>query len=90
LIIPKGRKIYQHFPFQGPPKHTQIGIFGLKINHMATLMHKPEVTTCSLKHQSKTFLSTVQDICTYEQSFTCHFELMVNAIIQIWAYLPTP
>jgi hypothetical protein len=29
--------MYQHFPFQGPPKFTQIGIFGLKINHLATL-----------------------------------------------------
>jgi hypothetical protein len=30
-------KIYQHFPFKGPPKFTQIGIFGLKIYHLATL-----------------------------------------------------
>jgi hypothetical protein len=35
--IPNGHKIYQHFPFQGPPKFTQTGIFGLKINHLATL-----------------------------------------------------
>jgi hypothetical protein len=27
----------KHFPFQGPPKFTQIRIFGLKINHLATL-----------------------------------------------------
>jgi hypothetical protein len=32
--IPNGHKIYQHFPFQGPSKFTQIGIFGLKL-------HKP-------------------------------------------------
>jgi hypothetical protein len=25
--IPSGHKIFQHFPFQGPPKYTQIGIF---------------------------------------------------------------
>jgi hypothetical protein len=25
------------FPFQGPPKFTRIRIFGLKINHLATL-----------------------------------------------------
>jgi hypothetical protein len=31
-------KKYQHFPFQGPPKFTQIAIFGLKINHLATLL----------------------------------------------------
>jgi hypothetical protein len=36
--IPNDHKIYQHFPFQGPPKCTQIGIFGLKINHLATLV----------------------------------------------------
>jgi hypothetical protein len=27
----------QHFQFQGPPKFTQTGIFGSKINHLATL-----------------------------------------------------
>jgi hypothetical protein len=27
--------MYQHFPFQGSPKYIQIGIFGLKINHLA-------------------------------------------------------
>jgi hypothetical protein len=30
-------KIPQHFPFKGPPKYTQIGIFGLQIYHLATL-----------------------------------------------------
>jgi hypothetical protein len=35
--IPNGLKIYQDFPFRGPPKYTQIGIFGLKIYHLATL-----------------------------------------------------
>jgi hypothetical protein len=36
--IPNGHKIYQHVPFQGPPKFTQIGIFGMKTNHLATLI----------------------------------------------------
>jgi hypothetical protein len=36
--IPNGHKIYQDFPFQGPPKFTQIGIFGMKRNHLATLL----------------------------------------------------
>jgi hypothetical protein len=36
-IIRSGHKIYEHFPLQGPPKYTQIGIFGHKINHLATL-----------------------------------------------------
>jgi hypothetical protein len=34
---PNGHKVYQHFPLQDPPKFTQIGIFGLKTNHLATL-----------------------------------------------------
>jgi hypothetical protein len=38
--IPNGHKIYQHFPFQGPPKFTQIGIFGFKTNHLATLQRR--------------------------------------------------
>jgi hypothetical protein len=41
INIPNGHKIYQHFPFQGPPKFTQMGIFGLK-NHLASL-----ATSCS-------------------------------------------
>jgi hypothetical protein len=36
--IPNGHKIYQHFPIKGPPKFTQIWIFGLKRNHLATLV----------------------------------------------------
>jgi hypothetical protein len=35
--IPNGHKIYQHLPFQDPPKFTQFGIFGLKIYHLAAL-----------------------------------------------------
>jgi hypothetical protein len=30
-------RVYKHFPFQVPPKFTQIGILGLKIYHLATL-----------------------------------------------------
>jgi hypothetical protein len=30
--------IHQHLPFQHPTKFTQIGIFGLKIYHLATLV----------------------------------------------------
>jgi hypothetical protein len=35
--LPNGHKIYQHLPLQDTPKFTQIRIFGLKINHLATL-----------------------------------------------------
>jgi hypothetical protein len=30
-------KIYHNLPLQKPPKFTQNGIFGKKINHLATL-----------------------------------------------------
>jgi hypothetical protein len=36
--IPNGHKTYQHFPFQGTPKFTKIGISGMKVNHLATLL----------------------------------------------------
>jgi hypothetical protein len=45
ITITKDHKIYQHFPFQGPPKFAQIWIFGLKKKHLATL----HVTTKLLK-----------------------------------------
>jgi hypothetical protein len=37
LNIPNGHKMYQYLPMYGPPKFTQIGIFGMKRNHLATL-----------------------------------------------------
>jgi hypothetical protein len=37
-IRPNVHKIYQLLPLQGPPKFIQIGIFGLKIYHLATLV----------------------------------------------------
>jgi hypothetical protein len=38
IPMPNDHKIYRHYPFQGPPKIIQIGIFGSKINHLATLI----------------------------------------------------
>jgi hypothetical protein len=37
LNRPNDNKIDQDFPLPDPPKFTQIGIFGLKTNHLATL-----------------------------------------------------
>jgi hypothetical protein len=34
---PNGQKMYQHLPLQDPQNFTQIGIFGLKLYHLATL-----------------------------------------------------
>jgi hypothetical protein len=39
---PNGHKIYQDYPLQYPQKFTQIGIFGLKTNHLATLITTTE------------------------------------------------
>jgi hypothetical protein len=40
---------YQPFPLQGPPKFAQIGIFGMKIYHLATpdSTGKSEIHGCS-------------------------------------------
>jgi hypothetical protein len=42
INIPNGHAIYQYFTFQGPPKLTQIGSFGLKRNHLTTLVTRCE------------------------------------------------
>jgi hypothetical protein len=38
IHIPNGHETCQLFPFQGPPEFAQSGIFGMKINHLATLI----------------------------------------------------
>jgi hypothetical protein len=43
--IPNGRRICQPFPFQGPPKFTQIVIFVLKIYHLATLRVRNQLSS---------------------------------------------
>jgi hypothetical protein len=55
-IMPNGHKIFQmiikynkHFPFQCPPKTTPTGIFGLKTNHLATLVGTWLCRCCGLK-----------------------------------------
>jgi hypothetical protein len=40
IIFQMAKDYNQPFPFQGPPKFTQIRIFGLKIYHLATLLDK--------------------------------------------------
>jgi hypothetical protein len=41
--IPNGHKIYHQFAIKGPPKCSQIEIFGLKINHLATLLRRKKI-----------------------------------------------
>jgi hypothetical protein len=36
--IPNNHEIHQHFPSKCPPKYAQIGLFGMKIYHLATLV----------------------------------------------------
>jgi hypothetical protein len=36
--IPNVHRIYRPLQLQGPPKFTQIGNFGSKVNHLATLL----------------------------------------------------
>jgi hypothetical protein len=38
--LPNVHKIYQHLKLQDPPKFTQFWIFGLKTNHLATLLRR--------------------------------------------------
>jgi hypothetical protein len=46
-IYSKVRNILQHFPFQGSPKYTKIGIIGMQIYHLATLLNPP--THCPIR-----------------------------------------
>jgi hypothetical protein len=50
-----GHKIYQHRPLQDLRKFTQIGIFGLKKDHLATLVHGRSRTfyNCERKREAK-------------------------------------
>jgi hypothetical protein len=41
--VPNVREIYQKFQFQGFLKYTQIGIFGMQMNHLATLVSQPHL-----------------------------------------------
>jgi hypothetical protein len=62
---PSVHKIYQHLPMQDPPNFTQIWIFGLKTNHLATLLftsrHIINVRWSVLDSQITNSLLTVQN-----------------------------
>jgi hypothetical protein len=42
LNVPNGHKIFQQCLSQGPPKHTQIWIFCLRIYHLAALVMRDQ------------------------------------------------
>jgi hypothetical protein len=51
--IPNGHKIYQNLPMQDTPKFTQIGLFGLKICHLATLDLIRDMQLLPIRHRTK-------------------------------------
>jgi hypothetical protein len=60
IDTPNSHKIYILFPLQVPPKYTQIGIFGMKINHLATL------ALTALLHLCPHVLEKYSLICFFE------------------------
>jgi hypothetical protein len=58
--------LYQHLPFQDPPKFTQIAIFGLKLRHLATMAH-------TLSGALRTFRSHLQSVTV--QFVICYLRL---------------
>jgi hypothetical protein len=52
---PNGNKMHQLRPLQGPPKFTQIDIFGLKIYHLATLQWQTHLCRCQGEQSAKGF-----------------------------------
>jgi hypothetical protein len=57
--IPDGQKIYPNFPIKGTPKITQIGIFGLKINHLATMHFSANAFYFSFSTHKRCILSVL-------------------------------
>jgi hypothetical protein len=54
---PNGHKMYTHLPLQDPRKFSQIGIFGLKLYHLATLnqtLTQQPLTLCYVRSYSMT------------------------------------
>jgi hypothetical protein len=51
--IPNGHKYAKKFPVRGPPKFTQIVIFGLKIYHLATQIATQVPSVCTTEEVIK-------------------------------------
>jgi hypothetical protein len=77
---PNGHKICQDFPLQGPPKFTQIGIFGLRTNHLATLSE-----TQSTKN-AKTWLQKMFDKKLQKKCSTKCKNVSTEKCRQKWVY----
>jgi hypothetical protein len=74
LKITFGHKIYQLFPFLGPPKFTQIGIFGWLIYHLATLQQSRALTHLHILPLSFSVLqpATLPHTCPPQEALSAH------------------
>jgi hypothetical protein len=61
---PSVHEIHQHIPLQDLPKFTQIWIFGLKINHLATLIFGRQENKLSFRRNS---VATTQSYILWPQ-----------------------
>jgi hypothetical protein len=70
--IPNGQIIYRHFPFQGPPNLTKIGIFGIKMFHLAPLRpsHKSVTPFKLCLFFQRPFSKVEHDQCQDRNKFT--------------------
>jgi hypothetical protein len=66
-----------NFPFQGPPKFTQMGIFCLKINHLATLVLKLS-SEAAIKPKVETWNGSA---ATHENFRPCCLPMQIRAIL---------
>jgi hypothetical protein len=80
---PNGHKIYQHISLQDTRKFTQIGIFGLKICHLATLPKRASV--CSRAKDSKV---DVMFICLIVGGFGTSLSLSLSLSLPLPLSLP--
>jgi hypothetical protein len=60
---------------QDPPKFTQIGIFGLKTNHLATLRTSTESCPGQLTSRVNVFDEQKNDILQLAELYTCVLRL---------------
>jgi hypothetical protein len=71
--------MYQNLPSQEPPKFTQIGMFGLKINHLATLVQTlgPFQVSAMKRFKLQELLDDRNNnLCTFSASFW-HFVAVI-------------
>jgi hypothetical protein len=65
--IPNDHMTYQHLPLQDPPKFTQIGTFGFKIYHLATL--HVLISRCRTENALFPDLANVAEACLSNTHF---------------------